>query len=105
LAQVAGVSVEVLDAATRARRLTETKHAYLTRLVNTTRRHSGRPSLRIHQLRPAVQRLLDSTTDVPACAWTSWAGTGRPLRSRPDGRPSRFASPRLLTGWARTRRT
>ncbi|MFE3457050.1 helix-turn-helix transcriptional regulator [Nocardiopsis aegyptia] len=82
LAQVAGVSVsyythleqgnganvsgEVLDSIARALQLTDVEHAHLRHLVGPTRQKSGRPSARTQRLRPAVQRLLDSITDVPA---------------------------------------
>lgn len=62
----ANVSVEVLDAIARALQLTETEHAHLTHLVRPTRQKAGKPPPRTQRLRPAVQQLLDTMTDVPA---------------------------------------
>ncbi|MFI0449731.1 helix-turn-helix domain-containing protein [Actinomadura sp. 6N118] len=63
----ANVSVEVLDSIARALRLTDTEHAYLTHLAKPTRQRESRPSLRPQRLRPAIQQLIDTMTDVPAC--------------------------------------
>lgn len=62
----ANVSVEVLAAIARALQLTDDERAYLTQLVKPTRHAAGRPAPRTQRLRPAVQQLLDSMTDVPA---------------------------------------
>jgi transcriptional regulator with XRE-family HTH domain len=62
----ANVSVEVLEAIARALQLTDDECAYLTQLVKPTRQAAGRPAPRTQRLRPAVQQLLDSMTDVPA---------------------------------------
>ncbi|MDP4511502.1 helix-turn-helix transcriptional regulator [Nonomuraea turcica] len=62
----ANVSVEILDSIARALRLTETEHAYLTHLAKPTRQRANKPSPRTQRLRPAIQQLLDTMTDVPA---------------------------------------
>lgn len=62
----ANTSVEVLEAIARALQLTETEYAYLTQLVKPTRQKASRPAPRTQRLRPAVQQLLDTMSDVPA---------------------------------------
>ncbi|WP_188195680.1 helix-turn-helix domain-containing protein [Nonomuraea sp. SYSU D8015] len=60
------VSVEVLDSIARALQLTETEQAYLAHLAKPTRKRPSKPSPRTQRLRPAIQQLLDTMTDVPA---------------------------------------
>lgn len=62
---VAGVSISVLDALSRALQLTEVEREHLYRLANLANtRKTVRGSL--HQVRPAHQWMLDSITETPA---------------------------------------
>jgi transcriptional regulator with XRE-family HTH domain len=63
-----GVSDSVLDAIARALRLDEAEHAHLhdlARAANTTPHTRRRPAPK-HQIRPAVQRILDGMIALPA---------------------------------------
>jgi transcriptional regulator with XRE-family HTH domain len=65
---VRGVSDDVLDALARALQLDDVERAHLTDLVHAAkaRPRGGRHSAARDQLRPSVQRLLDSMTGVAA---------------------------------------
>ncbi|MET9877612.1 helix-turn-helix domain-containing protein [Actinacidiphila glaucinigra] len=63
------VSVEVLDAVSRALRLSEAEHAHLLHLARPAR-HGRRPApARRGQVRPAVRELLSALEGVPAYVW------------------------------------
>ena len=66
--QARGVSDAVLRAVARALRLGETERNHLFDLVHAA---NARPAPRLHarQVRPGVQRLLDSMTGAPAYVW------------------------------------
>lgn len=59
------VSAEVLDAISRALRLTDAEHAHLTHLAKP-KQHKKKTSTRSPQARAAVRQLLDSLENVPA---------------------------------------
>jgi transcriptional regulator with XRE-family HTH domain len=70
---LSGVSESVLDSLARALQLDEAERAHLfdlARTANTTQRTRRRPAPR--QVRPSLQRLLDSITAAPA-----WVRNGR----------------------------
>ncbi|MFI6349450.1 helix-turn-helix transcriptional regulator [Streptomyces sp. NPDC050560] len=59
------VSAEVLEAISRALRLTDAERAHLTHLAQPTRHKKQRVPQREH-VRPSLQQLLDTLTGVPA---------------------------------------
>ncbi|WP_328873483.1 helix-turn-helix transcriptional regulator [Streptomyces sp. NBC_00287] len=59
------VSAEVLDSIARALRLSDAEHAHLTHLAKP-KQHKKKQAGRTQHVRPALQHLLDSMTDVPA---------------------------------------
>ena len=66
---VRGVSGEVLDALARALQLDDVERAHLADLIHTAnQRQRGRRGAARDQIRPSVQRLLDSMTGVAAFA-------------------------------------
>ncbi|MFJ2442389.1 MULTISPECIES: helix-turn-helix domain-containing protein [unclassified Streptomyces] len=60
------VSTEVLDAISRALRLTGAEHAHLTHLAAPGRHKKKQTSARPQQVRPGLRRLLDAMEGVPA---------------------------------------
>jgi transcriptional regulator with XRE-family HTH domain len=65
-----GVSEAVLDGISRALQLDDAEHAYLYDLVRAAnegaRTQQRRKSVRLQQVRPGVQQMLDAMTSVPA---------------------------------------
>jgi transcriptional regulator with XRE-family HTH domain len=62
------VSVEVLDAISRALKLSDAEHAHLVHLAKPTRQ-KRRPAPQRQQVRPALQELLAAIDGVPAYVW------------------------------------
>ncbi|WP_405765253.1 helix-turn-helix transcriptional regulator [Actinacidiphila glaucinigra] len=63
------VSVELLDAVSRALRLSEAEHAHLLHLARPAQRGRRPAAARRGQVRPAVRELLSALEGVPAYVW------------------------------------
>jgi transcriptional regulator with XRE-family HTH domain len=63
---VRGVSEDVLDAITRALQLDDVERVHLFDLVRAAKQRPNRGRTRAEQVRPGVQRLLDSMTEAAA---------------------------------------
>ncbi|MEV7817507.1 helix-turn-helix transcriptional regulator [Streptomyces flaveolus] len=63
------VSREVLEAISRALRLSDTEHAHLLRLAQPRRPRRRQPGPPRQQVRPAVRELLTAMEGVPAYVW------------------------------------
>jgi transcriptional regulator with XRE-family HTH domain len=61
-----GVSETVLEALARALQLDETERAHLFDLARAAQTPTPRRRRRAHQIRPAIQQMLDAMTTVPA---------------------------------------
>ncbi|MFJ4847820.1 MULTISPECIES: helix-turn-helix domain-containing protein [unclassified Streptomyces] len=78
------VSVEVLDAISRALRLSDAEHDHLLHLAKPRHRNQ-RPAARRQQVRPALVQLLAALEGVPAYVWgrrtdvLAWNGTASAL--------------------------